>query len=152
MLNCCYVIIHTPTSCSTEKLKSGEQCCLFRRITEHRILVASNFLRKLRMPEAWNASWLDLFLSFDNEEPSLTTMIIWSLVQCLPLGRMDRTPGHLQRDGSSRRRITFYVGDQAVDIAVSHTKFPNSHQQRTGLFLSKKMGHRNGEVKPLHGK
>lgn len=57
------------------------------------------------------------------------TMIVWSLVQCLPLGRMDVTPDHLQRDGSPRRRIAFYLGDQAADIALSHTKFPNSHQQ-----------------------
>ena len=67
----------------------GEQCCPFTRITEHRICVACNSLRKVRMPEAWNVSWLGSFLSFDYVEPSLMTIIIWSLMQCLPLGRMD---------------------------------------------------------------
>lgn len=52
-----------------------EQCCPWRRITDHRILVTCNFSRRMKMLKEWDASWLDPFLSFACEEPTLVLAI-----------------------------------------------------------------------------
>lgn len=54
---------------------------------DYRLQNSCNFLRRMRMVKEGNASCLDPFLSSACEEPAL-----------MPLGRMDVSPSHLERD------------------------------------------------------